>query len=224
MRHNPLLLAAFLISSIPAVAAAQPFAEPPDGDQPIVASGRPYDSYDHPYAPPEPYPYYGPHSTVRIHTGPVMRISDDPVAGGLFAAINVGEKAAGVRFSGAWVRVGGSRGLSQYAGELWLDFNHLGPLHPILGAGAGASVVELDDGAGGTKNHTIGVGLLRGTLQYRVAHPRHRRPGVHRRDRCRSGHPRLGRPGYLAVPPRPRHGGRRVLTMHWASTSLYLCA
>lgn len=168
MRHNPLLLAAFLLALAPAAAAAQPFAQPPDGtdgSEPLVPTGRPnYDGYDRPYA--QPDYSYGPHSTVRIHTGPVLRISNDAPDGGLFAAVDIGEKAAGVRFSGAWVRVGTARGVSQYAGELWLDFNHNGPLHPILGAGAGAARVELDDGAGGTDSHTIGVGLLRGTLQY----------------------------------------------------------
>jgi len=165
MRHNPLLLAAFVLALAPTAAAAQPFAEPPDGAEPLVATGRSYDSYDRPYSPPEPFSD-GPHSTVRIHTGPVLRISNDSPDGGLFAAVDVGEKAAGVRFSGAWVRVGAARGVSQYAGELWLDFNHNGPLHPILGAGAGAARVELDNGVGGTDSHTIGVGLLRGTLQY----------------------------------------------------------
>jgi len=80
--------------------------------------------------------------------------------------VDIGEKAAGLRVSGAWVRVGGDRGLSQYGGELWLDFNHLGPLHPILGAGAAAARMQLSDGAGGTESHTLGVGTLRGTLAY----------------------------------------------------------
>ncbi|GMV17576.1 MAG: hypothetical protein HS104_12960 [Polyangiaceae bacterium] len=168
MRH--LVFAALaLVSLTPALGAAQPFAEPPDHPGPAVASSRPYDSYDQPYDRPYDRPYddyYQPRSTVRIHTGPVLRISEASPDGGLFAAVDVGQKAAGLRVSGAWVRVGGERGLSQYGGELWLDFNHTGPLHPILGAGAAAARVQLDDGAGGTESHTIGVGTLRGTLQY----------------------------------------------------------
>ena len=78
----------------------------------------------------------------------------------------MGEKAAGLRVSGAWVRVGGEGGVSQYGGELWLDFNHYGPLHPIVGAGAAAAMMQLSDGAGGTDSHTVGVGTLRATLQY----------------------------------------------------------
>jgi hypothetical protein len=165
MRLIPLRLLAFSLALAPTAALAQPFAEPPDGNEALVPTGRPYDSYDRPYTPPEPYSY-GPRSTVRIHTGPVLRISNESPDGGLFAAVDIGEKAAGIRFSGAWVRVGAARGVSQYAGELWLDFNHNGPLHPILGAGAGAARMELLDRDGGTDSHTIGVGLLRGTLQY----------------------------------------------------------
>jgi len=169
MRHLAgLALAAVLLA--PNLAVAQPFSEPPDG-QPTVAHGgydRPYDGYERPYDRPYPPPddFYAPRSTVRIHTGPVLRISEESPDGGLFAAVDIGEKAAGLRISGAWVRVGAERGLSQYGGELWLDFNHRGPLHPILGAGAAAARLEVADPAGGTSSYTVGVGTLRGTLQY----------------------------------------------------------
>lgn len=165
MRHLASFVLAFTLLA-PAVAAAQPFAQPPDGQEPIIASSpAPYDTgYDRPYAR-DDYGYH-PKSTVRIHTGPVLRISDQAPNGGLFAAVDVGEKAAGIRFSGAWVRVGGDNGLSQYGGELWLDFNYTGPLHPIMGAGAAAARIETRDAAGDRTASTIGVGTLRGTLQY----------------------------------------------------------
>jgi hypothetical protein len=165
-RPASLVLALTLLA--PAAAAAQPFAQPPDGQEPIVAGPgpQPYDSpYDRPYVR-DDYGYH-PRSTVRIHTGPVLRISEQSPDGGLFAAVDVGEKAAGVRFSGAWVGVGGDNGLSQYGGELWLDFIHPGPLHPILGAGAAAARIEMTDPTTGDRTaSTIGVGTLRGTLQY----------------------------------------------------------
>lgn len=168
MRH--LVFAALLLVSLtPGKGSAEPFAEPPDRPEPVVAT-HPYDSYDRPYDRPYDRGYYddyvAPRSIVRIHTGPVVRISESSPDGGLFAAVDIGAKAAGLRVSGAWVRVGGERGLSQYGGELWLDFNHTGPLHPIVGAGAAAARLELPDATGGTDSHTIGVGTLRGTLQY----------------------------------------------------------
>jgi hypothetical protein len=162
-----LTLTALLL--LPSTALAQPFAEPPDGG-PVIAGPAPEPiepGYDRPYE--RRYhddDFYAPRSTVRIHTGPVLRLSENSPDGGLFAAIDIGEKAAGLRVSGAWVHVGGERGLSQYGGEIWLDFNHTGPLHPIIGAGAGAARIELQDRLGETDSYTIGVGTLRGTLQY----------------------------------------------------------
>jgi hypothetical protein len=165
MRHlASIILACTLLA--PAAAAAQPFAQPPDGQEPVVAgpAQAPYEPYDRPYVR-DDYGYT-PRSTVRIHTGPTLRISDRAPAGGLFAAVDVGEKAAGIRFSGAWVRVGGDDGLSQYGGDLWLDFIHTGPVHPILGAGAAAARIEMTDASGARSASTIGVGTLRATLQY----------------------------------------------------------
>jgi hypothetical protein len=153
---------------LPALALAQPFAEPPPGEDPLIAHSE-YPNYDRlpppvadgPTEPPLPS------STLRLHTGPVLRISETTPEGGLFAALDIGERAAGVRFSGAWVGVGDARGMSQYAGELWIDFGHGERLHPILGAGAGAARLELlDRSTGESDTHTIGIGVLRGTLQY----------------------------------------------------------
>jgi hypothetical protein len=71
-----------------------------------------------------------------------------------------------VRFSGSWVGVGGDRGLSQYDGQLWLDFGAGELLHPILAAGAGLARLESAASAGGTRGSTLGVATLRGTLEY----------------------------------------------------------
>lgn len=168
MKHRaiPLIcLAGCLL--MPSLAAAQPFSEPPPGSDPLIAHSE-YPSQDRlpPVAEGDPYPPL-PSSTIRLHTGPALRISETSPDGGLFAALDIGERAAGVRFSGAWVRVGASRGMSQYAGELWIDFAHDQRLHPILGAGAGAARLDLvDRSTGDTEAHTIGIGILRGTLQY----------------------------------------------------------
>jgi hypothetical protein len=165
MRQLALFVLA-LATLAPAAALAQPFAQPPDSQGPMVATSRPNEpTYDRPPVPDDLFASR-PRSTVRLMTGPVLRISEHSPDGGLYTAVDVGEKAAGLRLSGAWVRVGGERGLSQYGGELWLDFNYEGPLHPILGAGASAARLQLAGASGATSTYTIGVGMLRGTLQY----------------------------------------------------------
>jgi hypothetical protein len=86
--------------------------------------------------------------------------------GGLEATLDIGARAAGARLSGSWVRAGGENGLSQYTAELWIDFGRERRLHPILGAGAGVARLDLTDEAGATMTHTLGIGVLRGTLEY----------------------------------------------------------
>ena len=151
MTTSPALLgtaAALTIVAFAPLCRAQPFSEPPDG-QPTIARGSDDGYYDHPHYYEPPPDEYFPSSTVRIHTGPALRISDGAPAGGLFAALDIGEKAAGLRASGAWVRVGADRGLSQYAGELWIDFGYDRRLHPILGAGAGLARMDVEDSTTG---------------------------------------------------------------------------
>lgn len=143
-------------------AAQAQFADPPGG-QPVVAVGGDYET-----TPPPSFeePFYHPHSTVRFGVGPVLRLSEPGADGGLGLTIDVGSDAAGVRFSGTWVKTGAEQGLAQYAGELWLDFGHDKRLHPIIGAGAGLARLDLAQPDGSVDGETIGVGLLRGSLQY----------------------------------------------------------
>ncbi len=149
------------VLGLSSVAHAQ-FADPPGG-QPVVAVGG--GDYVEP-APRFEEPFYHPTSTVRFGVGPVLRLSEPGADGGLGLTIDVGSDAAGVRFSGQWVKTGAERGLAQYAGELWLDFGHDKRLHPIIGAGAGLARVDLAQADGSIDGETIGVGLLRGSLQY----------------------------------------------------------
>ena len=153
----------------PSPAAAQEFAEPPEGEKTVaVADGRLDDSrYDDGRRFIDDDVFFHPKSTVRFGVGPTLRLGNETADGGLFAAVDIGEGPAGVRFSGAWVQVGSDAGLSQYMGELWLDFGHDKRLHPIVGAGAGAARVESSNAAGtGTQSDTVGLGLLRGGVQY----------------------------------------------------------
>jgi hypothetical protein len=133
------------------------FAPPPDS---------PPDRYE--WRDPTPaYGGYEPRSTVRLFTGPALRISDDAARGGLGLAIDAGSRGAGARFAGTWVRSGTNGGSSQYEAELWLDFSEHDPIHPILAAGAALARLDRDVG-GHLATESIGVGLLRATLQYRL--------------------------------------------------------
>jgi hypothetical protein len=146
-------------------AHAQGFAEP--ADQPILVQDDPYSDEDEPRVFESEPERDLPESTVRLHVGPGLRISETDPHGGLFAAVDVGRHAAGARVSGSWVRVGSEGGVSQYTGELWIDFAHRSPLHPIVGAGAGvARLEERNSATGELETGSVGVGVLRGALEY----------------------------------------------------------
>jgi hypothetical protein len=148
----------------PALAHAEPgfatppgYTAPPDDD---YVPPRPEDS------PPRADDFDTQESALRVSTGPVVRATSDRADGGFGAALDIGPKAAGVRFTGSWVGVGSNRGLSQYDAQLWLDFGAGQRLHPILAAGAGLARLESADAQGGPHDSTVGVGTLRGTLEY----------------------------------------------------------
>jgi hypothetical protein len=105
-------------------------------------------------------------STIRWNVGPALRLGSAPLLGGLGAAVDIGSKAAGARFSGTWFRAGSDGGLSQYAAELWIDFGMRRSLRPILGAGAGVARLDATDANGSLQTSTVGVALLRGTMEY----------------------------------------------------------
>ncbi|HVU04046.1 MAG TPA: hypothetical protein VHE30_19940 [Polyangiaceae bacterium] len=144
-------------------AALADYAPPPDDRYP------PPDRYDR-YEPPEPYPRDEgePRSTVRLFTGPLLRFSDEMARGGLGLSLDAGARAAGVRFSGAWVRSGSVGGLSQYGAEIWVDFAEHEPFHPILAAGAALARLDRASEADRVTADTLGAGTLRATLQYRL--------------------------------------------------------
>jgi hypothetical protein len=147
---------------LPRPAAAEGgFAEPPD--QPLVQQRAVQnEETDVPY--PEPAPIQP--STVRVSVGPTLRVADPKTDGGLYVALDIGSRAAGVRGSGSWVRTGTEHGVSQYTAELWIDFGAGRQLHPILGAGAGVARVERTGDDGEEDTATLGIGVLRGTVEY----------------------------------------------------------
>jgi hypothetical protein len=145
--------------------AGAQFAQPPD--EPLIAREDPRQGTGDRFVAEPDSPFYAPRSTLRLHVGPALRVSDEDPDGGLFAALDIGERAAGLRLSGSWVRVGSESGMQHYTGELWIDFGEGERLHPILGAGAGVARVDVTDAqTGNSTAHTLGTGVLRGTLEY----------------------------------------------------------
>jgi len=147
-------------------AHAEPsFAEPPDGQVLAVPPA------DEPSSEPDPELAAAPadfveNSSVRVGIGPGLRVSGEGADGGLAAALDIGSGSIGARVSGTWVRVGSENGLSQYQGEVWVDFGAGRRLHPIVGAGAGAARLAHAAADGSDTASTYGVGVLRGTLEY----------------------------------------------------------
>jgi hypothetical protein len=151
--HAKVALATLLLTA-PAVGQSR-FADAPDDE-------RGYRSF------PEerPAPLEAQPSTFRLGLGPVLRVTDKAADGGLGAALDIGSRAAGARLAGDWVRVGSDQGLSQYTAELWVDFGSGQRLHPVLGAGAGIARLDAENAAGKLEGHALGIGVLRGTLEY----------------------------------------------------------
>src|SRR3954469_8692897 len=114
---------------------------------------------------PEP-PRFEPESTVRLSVGPALRVASAGADGGLGAALDIGARGSGGRFSGTWVRVGSDRGVSAYTAELWVDFGAPRRLRPIVAAGAGVARLDTADASGAVNGSTVGLGVLRGSLEY----------------------------------------------------------
>jgi hypothetical protein len=139
-----------LLSASPALAQ---FARPPQ-DEPLVVD-EPAQHYR------EPDVVREPRSTVRVNLGPALLV--EPATPGLLAALDIGRRAVGVRFSGAWLNAGEEGGMAQYGGELWIDFGAGKQLHPIIGAGAALLNGDLTN-----QDESSGAGTLRGSIEYEL--------------------------------------------------------
>ncbi len=141
------------------------FSTPPYvATSPVVAQ-PPYDDYDNHRV--ELY-----RSPMRLHLGPAGVTTGQSLGMGLGLAADFGRGSVGFRLSAAWLRGEAGDpaktsiydGLSQYTGEVTLDFNKRGPWHPILGVGAGVARVNRGDTGG-----TIGIGTAGLRLEYALA-------------------------------------------------------
>jgi len=157
MPKTSLVFSLFLLWPEP-VLADPGFAEPPGA--PVVVNDRA------PVELAEPEPDFVSSSSVRLSVGPELRVSESATDGGLGAALDVGKGAIGVRVSGSWVRVGSDAGLSEYGGDLWIDFGAEQRLHPIVGAGAAVARLNHRAPDGSIDSSSYGVGTLRGSLEY----------------------------------------------------------
>ena len=173
MRTNPscLISAVALVAAsslIPSQAAAdEGFAEPPGRSRVAVASSGPEEP-----AVTEASNRDTPSSTVRLFVGPAGRFASSGASPGLLTAIELGRGPAGFRIAGAWVDVGSDRGISEYTGELTVDFGGRSRIRPNVGAGGGVartSASRREDGTlDGSSGATLGVGVVRGGLGVRL--------------------------------------------------------
>jgi hypothetical protein len=162
----------FLLGAIAAAltaaadARADRFATPPS-DNAVVATSRAdrftsFEDY-------EPAPRA---SFVRFFVGPAGKVDAASASPGLIAAVDLGRGPTGFRLSGAWLDVGADRGLSQYTGELTIDFGGRSRLRPVVGAGGGvartSSSVREDGSLDTSSGATLGIGTLRAGLGYRL--------------------------------------------------------
>jgi len=111
-------------------------------------------------------------SLVRVLVGPAGKVDARSASPGLLAAMDIGRGPTGFRFTAAWLDVGSDHGLSQYTGELTLDFGGLSRLRPVIGAGGGvarkSSSVREDGSLDTSTGATLGIGTVRAGLGYRL--------------------------------------------------------
>jgi hypothetical protein len=150
----------------PEVASAEGFATPPGGYSRTVIARDDWDDSDS-FIVEDPRA-----SVVRLFVGPGGKLSSDGAGPGMLTAIEFGRGPTGFRLSASWMDVGSETGLSQYTGELTIDFGGRSRFRPIVGAGGGAAITSASQGDDGTlnteKSAVIGVGIVRAGLGVRL--------------------------------------------------------
>lgn len=148
------------------------FSDPPDSGRPTITQTAiiPDDGarYDHP----RPYdPRELKRAPFRLQLGPMGITTGKGFGIGVGVGAEFGTGSVGGRISTSWLRgegtnsdgtstpTGSSIGL--YTGEITLDLHKRGPIHPVIGMGAGFVSVSRIDGSG-----FAGVGISRLALEY----------------------------------------------------------
>jgi hypothetical protein len=147
------------------------FSQPPR-DVPVVVAGddRDREMYENPANPSRDI-YRSP---FRLSVGPVGVTSGRGLGLGVGVAADFGTGTVGARIAGAWARNESASdapsaqnqgdlgsGLGQYTGELTLDFNKHGRVHPIFGVGFGLAHIQNEAGGG-----NAGIGIARLGVEY----------------------------------------------------------
>lgn len=110
-------------------------------------------------------------SPVRIALGPAGVTTGKSFGLGVGVAAEFGTGSVGGRLGATWLRGEGKSGteiaptgdsVGQYTGEITLDLHKGGPIHPVIGMGAGLAHVSRPDG----KSGNAGVGTGRLALEY----------------------------------------------------------
>ncbi|MBX3217952.1 MAG: hypothetical protein KF850_38455 [Labilithrix sp.] len=144
------------------------FAEPPP-DQPVASSGRAVVVADDGFIAREPELRRSP---FRLTLGPAGITSGKGFGFGVGLGADFGTGSVGGRLAAAWLRGEGKSdsgastptgdGVGHYSGEITLDLHKRGPIHPILGMGAGVLHVSRPDARSGF----AGVGTGRFAIEY----------------------------------------------------------
>jgi hypothetical protein len=117
---------------------------------------------------PEPY-----RAVVRFDLSPALVTTGRGLGYGVALGAGFGKRTVGFRASATWLR-GEARtsdtpatmpttgeAMGQYLGELTLDLNKKGPLHPVIAPGFGLVHVSMPGSSG-----NAGIGTLRAGLEY----------------------------------------------------------
>jgi hypothetical protein len=111
-------------------------------------------------------------SAVRVALGPTGITTGKGFGYGVGVATDFGSGSVGGRLSATWLRGEGTTGsgtssptgdsVGQYQGEITLDLHKRGPIHPVIGMGAGVVHVSRPDHQSGF----AGVGTGRFAVEY----------------------------------------------------------
>jgi hypothetical protein len=165
MRRTTAVMCAVLVSSVTGAARAE---------QAVVVVGREETPPPPPLEERPPARFEDrPDSALRLHVGPVAATTGRGLGPGLGVAADFGRGTIGFRLGADWTRgepsagapspIGG--GVSQYTGELTLNFARHAALHPIAGVGFGYARVDRGAGVAGD----MGIGTASLALEYALA-------------------------------------------------------
>ena len=151
-----------------AVAGGRRFAEPP-ADQPIARDERAPTPVDDTFIAREPELRRSP---FRLTLGPAGITTGNGFGFGVGLGADFGTGSVGGRLAASWLRGEGKNdsgsstptgdSVGHYSGEITLDLHKRGPLHPIIGMGAGVLHVSRPDARSGF----AGVGTGRFAVEY----------------------------------------------------------